>query len=77
MLRDGRNKPGKRVNGKLPKVLGVYVENNGNVDYGNLDLFAYFQNKKSNKPTWDITEITGSLPRLPKITIPGDRESTD
>lgn len=74
---DGMTNPGKRVNGKLPKELGIYVENNGNVDYVNLDLFAYFQNKKSNKPTWDITEITGSLPRLPKITIPGDRESTD
>ena len=74
---DGMMNPRKLVNGKLPKDMGIYIENNGNADYVNLDLDTYFKDKNSNKPTWDISELTGSLPPLPKITIPGDRESTD
>ena len=74
---DGMMNESKLVDGKLPKELGIYVENNGGADFVNLDLGTYFKDKSANKPRWDITEITGSLPRLPKITIPGDQESTD
>ncbi|MFP6582673.1 MAG: parallel beta-helix domain-containing protein [Candidatus Hydrogenedentota bacterium] len=74
---DGMVNPGKAVNGKLPKELGIYLKNNGDADYINLDLTPWWNDKNSNKPTSDIKELAGELPALPAISIPGDRESTD
>lgn len=74
---DGMINPGKAVNGKLPKELGIYLKNNGDADYINLDMTPWWDDNNSNKPTTDIKELEGELPPLPPITIPGDNASTD
>ncbi|MEE2777041.1 MAG: parallel beta-helix domain-containing protein [Acidobacteriota bacterium] len=61
---DGFVDPAKMVDGELPPHLGIYVENNGDADFVNLDLGAMLAGKEP-KPYNDLAAHAGSLPEPP------------
>jgi parallel beta-helix repeat protein len=60
----------KGKDGKLPGNLGVYISNNGPVQFANLNFVNGAASKDSHVTT-DLGPYSGQLPRLPAITIPG------
>lgn len=67
---DGIANPDKLVNGKLPDELGIYIQNNANATFANIDLGSIKQGKQPNMVT-DLSAYAGELPKLPPIVITG------
>jgi parallel beta-helix repeat protein len=67
---DGIVDPKKMVDGKLPPELGIYVQNNGDATFANLDLWSAQQGQQPNIST-DLSAYQGSLPQLKPVSIAG------
>lgn len=64
---DGFVDPAKLADGKVPPELGIYIENNGDADFINLDLGG-----AAGKPYTDVLAHAGALPNPPgEIVIQG------
>lgn len=61
----------KLQDGKLPKELGVYIKNNGDADFANLDLDGFIKGTGAPSPNNDATPYDGELPPLAAISIEG------
>jgi hypothetical protein len=73
ILWDGIQNETKLVNGKLPKELGIYIHDNGNATFANLDM-AHVDMTKATDPALvkrDLAAHKGELPRLAAVKIPG------
>lgn len=70
IIYDGIADPKKLVNGQLPPELGIYIQNNNNATFANIDLARVKQGKKPNITT-DISVHKGELAALPPIKIEG------
>jgi len=62
---DGVVNPDKLVDGELPKELRLYIENNGDADFVNLDVGSVFAGGEPNVST-DLTAHQGALPAVPQ-----------
>ena len=69
---DGMVDPGKLVDGVLPRELGLFIENNFDATFANLDWIQVMQNKTPTVST-DLSPHRGSLPALPEIRISWQR----
>ena len=67
---DGFVNPEKLVDGVVLPELGVYVENNGDADFVNLDLGALMDGGEPN-PSTDLLAHAGSLPSPPAEIVMG------
>ena len=68
---DGFVDPAKMVDGETPPALGIYVENNGDADFVNLDLGALMDGGTPVAKT-DLLAHAGALPTPPaEIVISG------
>jgi len=70
IIYDGISDPKKLVDGKLPHDLGIYIQNNNNATFANIDLANVKQGKQTNITT-DISVHHGELAALPAIVIEG------
>ncbi len=66
ILYDGAVDPQKRVEGRIPEEWGIWLENNGDADFINLNLAD-----PAAGPIRDVARHTGKRASLPGITIPG------
>ena len=57
--------PDKLVDGAVPDELRLYVENNGDADFVNLDLGSVFAGGEPSVST-DLGPHRGSLPAVPR-----------
>ena len=62
---DGVVNQSKLVDGELPNELRLYIENNGDADFVNLDLGALFSGGQPNVTT-DLGPHQGALPAVPQ-----------
>lgn len=70
---DGRmNKEKVGEDGKLPKESWLYIHDNGDADFVNLDVDTYYADPEGAKVFRDLARHKGSLPRLPGVRLPGD-----
>ena len=65
---DGFVNPDKLVDGKVAPELGIYVANNGDADFVNLDLGA-LGNGGEPKPSTDVLAHAGALPNPPGAIV--------
>jgi len=70
IIYDGVIDPKKTVDGQLPKELGIYVQNNGDATFANLDLGRALKGQQPNIST-DLSPYQGSLPSLKPVSIAG------
>jgi parallel beta-helix repeat protein len=73
IIYDGEHDPAKMVNGKVPPELGVYFENNGNIQFANLGRNALKLLNVANglpKIDRDLKAFEGKLPRLAPVVLP-------
>jgi parallel beta-helix repeat protein len=68
ILFDGVVNQAKVVDGQLPPELRVWIKNNDNADFANMDLSAMVQGQVPN-PSTDAAAYTGELPALKAIEI--------
>lgn len=61
----------KAQEGDLPKELKVFVKNNGDADFANLDLSAFLKNSGVPSPNNDLAPFDGEHAPLSKIVIDG------
>ena len=62
--------PKKLIDGKLPPDLGIYIQNNLNATFANIDLASVKQGKKPNITT-DLSVHQGELAALSPVVIEG------
>ncbi len=62
---DGLTNPDKLVDGAVPDELRLYIENNGDADFVNLDLGSIFAGGQPNVTT-DLGPFQGALPAVPQ-----------
>ena len=62
---DGVSNPDKLVDGEVPEELRLYIENNGDADFVNLDLGSVFAGGEPNVST-DLAAHRGALPAVPQ-----------
>jgi hypothetical protein len=67
---DGIADPKKLIDGKLPPDLGIYIQNNLNATFANIDLASVKQGKKPNITT-DLSVHQGELAALSPVVIEG------
>ena len=65
---DGFTDPAKMVDGKVKPELGIYVANNGDADFVNLDLGAMGRGAEP-KPSMDALAHAGNLPDPPDAIV--------
>ena len=70
IIYDGVVDQKKLVDGKLPKELGIYIQNNGAATFANLDLGRAAQGKQPNIST-DLSVHKGELPPLAPVAVAG------
>ncbi len=58
--------------GKRPANANIFIANNGDADFINLDLAAYLADPKSSKPSRDLGAHKGSLPPIDAVKLPQD-----
>lgn len=73
---DGVRDEKKIRKGELSATHGIFIENNGDADFINLDLTAFLDDSVTSKPSRDISAHKGSLPPLKPIELPQDNEKT-
>ncbi len=61
----------KTKDGELPKELRVFVKNNGDADFANLDLTGFLNNAGVPSPNTELAPFEGEHAPLSKITIEG------
>jgi parallel beta-helix repeat protein len=69
---DGQIDVAKVKSGERPANANIFIVNNGDADFINLDLPAYLKDPKSSKPSRDLGAHKGSLPALKPVTLPQD-----
>jgi hypothetical protein len=69
---DGRMNPAKVQDGKLPAEDWIYITDNGDADFVNLDFDTFTSNPADAKPSFDLSAHAGSLPRLDPVKLPQD-----
>ena len=75
---DGRVNPAIAEDGKLPADRGIYIHDNGDATFANMNIEAVMSGKEGAKVLRDISAHEGSLPPLSPVEIPGDKmEQTD
>jgi len=67
---DGVVDESKLVDGKLPPELRLYIRDNGDADFANIDVLTFAADKKPNIQR-DIKAHDGELPELPPVVIEG------
>lgn len=70
IIYDGIIDESKKVDGEMPAELGLYISENGDADFANIDLIAISESREPNVVS-DVSEYEGSLPPLPEIKIEG------
>ena len=69
---DGVINQEKAVDGKLPAGSGIYIHDNGDADFVNLDYTNWIANAASSRPSRDLAAQAGSMPALPAVELPQD-----
>lgn len=69
---DGVMNPDKANAGKLPKDSWIYIRDNGDADFVNLDFETWATNKDQAKQNRDLAEHAGSLPSIAPVNLPQD-----
>ncbi len=72
ILWDGQIDVAKVKSGERPANANIFIVNNGDADFVNLDLKAYMANPASAKPSRDLSKHKGSLPPLAAVKLPQD-----
>ncbi len=66
----------KRVaSGDLPRTHNIFIGDNGDADFVNLDLRTYMADPKASKPSRDLAAHKGTMPKLPPVKLPQDSKS--
>ncbi len=68
---DGRVNPAKAKDGKLPEGRGIYIHDNGDADFANLDMDAFTKDPASAKVLRDLKAHEGKMPAIKPVTLPG------
>lgn len=58
--------------GKRPANANIFIVNNGDIDFINLDLKTYLHDRKAARPSRDLGVHNGSLPSLKPVKLPQD-----
>ena len=66
---DGMVNTQKYPNGKLPRNMGIFIENNGHATFGNFNL-QQLQRGTANVST-NIKVHRGKIPALPQVRVKG------
>ncbi len=61
--------------GKRPANANIFIVNNGDADFVNVDLKAYMADPASAKPSRDLSKHKGSLPALAPVKLPQDGQT--
>jgi len=69
---DGQIDVAKVKSGELPANANIFIVNNGDADFINLDLVTFLADPKSSKPSRDLSKHQGSLPPLAAVKLPQD-----
>ncbi|BBM82953.1 parallel beta-helix domain-containing protein [Candidatus Uabimicrobium amorphum] len=69
ILWDGMVNIQKYPNGKLPRSIGIFIENNGHATFGNFNLRGLPEGKP--KVSTDIKVHRGKMPALPPVRVKG------
>mgnify|MGYP002622858140 CR=1 FL=1 len=67
---DGMVDEKKTVDGKLPEGKQIYIGDNGEFTFANID-FGSMAAGQPPQPTFDLKEYSAELPKLPAVSIPG------
>lgn len=62
----------KLADGQLPAESRIYIHDNGDADFVNLDLEAYMTDPETAKVSRDLKAHAGELPSLPAVKLPDD-----
>jgi parallel beta-helix repeat protein len=69
---DGIKDEAAIAKGTVPANANIFIHDNGDADFINLDLARYMEDPKSAKPSRDIKAHKGSLPPIAPVKIPQD-----
>jgi len=69
---DGRTDAERVEAGDMSPTHGIFIENNGDADFININIDAFLKDESSPKPSRDIAAHKGSLPPLPAVKLPQD-----
>ncbi len=69
---DGIKDEAAIASGKVPANANIFIRDNGDADFINLDLSRYMADPKTAKPSRDIKAHKGSLPPLDPVKLPQD-----
>jgi parallel beta-helix repeat protein len=69
---DGQKDEAKIASGEMPANANIFIRDNGDADFINLDLPRFMANPSSAKPSRDIAAHKGSLPPLDPVKLPQD-----
>lgn len=72
---DGQIDKAKVNSGERPANANIFIVNNGDADFVNLDLKAYLTDPASAKPSRDLSAHKGSLPALKPVKLPQDGQT--
>lgn len=72
---DGRVNPDKAKDGKLTRESGIYITEGADVDFVNMDLGTFLTDPTKSNPSRDLAPHKGSLPPLPAVTLPQDKDA--
>jgi parallel beta-helix repeat protein len=61
--------------GERPANANIFIVNNGDADFVNLDLNTYLSDPKSSKPSRDLGAHKGALPPLAEVKLPQDGQT--
>lgn len=72
---DGMIDEKKVAAGELPRTHNIFIGDNGEIDFVNLDLAAYMKDPASSKPSRDLAAYKGSMPKLTPVKLPQDEKA--
>ncbi|MCH7910819.1 MAG: right-handed parallel beta-helix repeat-containing protein [Candidatus Hydrogenedentes bacterium] len=62
----------KIVDGKMPEGSGIYIHDNGDADFVNIDYANWIKDATSSHPSRDLAAHAGSMPALSEVKLPQD-----
>jgi len=72
---DGMIDEKKVAAGELPRTHNIFIGDNGDIDFVNLDLRTYLNDPKASKPSRDLAAHKGSMPKLAPVKLPQDSKA--
>jgi len=75
ILWDGRYDAGAVRTGRLPRTMNIFLENNGDADFINIQIDRYME-RKTPAPIRDMGAHLGSMERLEPVRLPQDADGS-